>query len=157
MSVHKHKHGKTSEEAKKKVKAFLKSEGYDGHVSWNGDEFSASVGFSVVLRSVERAELACRDADVGVVDVSRDDVGHLAAGVQREPPKVRGIAEVLEAGLGLEPHALFEREPAALGAAGIRVDFRPRDGDRRWLRVSGNSAGFAYELEAVIAAIAHER
>ncbi len=49
MSVHKHKHGKTSEEAKKKVKAFLKSEGYDEHISWNGDEFSASVGFSVVL------------------------------------------------------------------------------------------------------------
>jgi len=49
------------------------------------------------------------------------------------------------------------RVNAALGAAGIRVDFRPRDGNRGWLRVSGNSAGFAYELEAVIAAIAHER
>ncbi len=45
----------------------------------------------------------------------------------------------------------------ALAHAGIRVDFRPRDGDRGWLRVSGNAAGFAYEMRAVITAIARAR
>lgn len=45
----------------------------------------------------------------------------------------------------------------ALAHQGIRVDFRPRDGDRGWLRVSGNAAGFAYEMEAVVTAIARAR
>jgi kynureninase len=45
----------------------------------------------------------------------------------------------------------------ALAHRGIRVDFRPAEGDRGWLRVSGNAAGFAYEMEAVIMAIVHER
>ncbi|MSQ00649.1 MAG: aminotransferase class V-fold PLP-dependent enzyme [Myxococcales bacterium] len=45
----------------------------------------------------------------------------------------------------------------ALAHAGIRVDFRPRDGDRGWLRVSGNAAGFPYEMRAVIGAIARAR
>lgn len=42
----------------------------------------------------------------------------------------------------------------ALAKRGIRVDFRPRAGDAGWIRVSGNSAAFAYEIEAVIDAIA---
>ncbi len=44
----------------------------------------------------------------------------------------------------------------ALAAEGKHVDFRPRTGGARdgWLRVSGNSAGFGYEIEAVIEAIA---
>ena len=44
----------------------------------------------------------------------------------------------------------------ALAALGLHVDFRPRYGGARdgWLRVSGNSAGFPYEIEAVIAGIA---
>ena len=53
-----------------------------------------------------------------------------------------------------------ERGPhinAALAAQGIRVDFRPRDGDHGWLRVSGNSAGFAYEMQGVVTAIAAAR
>lgn len=45
----------------------------------------------------------------------------------------------------------------ALATRGIRVDFRPRQGDAGWLRVSGNSAGFPYEIEAVIDAIATHR
>ena len=45
----------------------------------------------------------------------------------------------------------------ALAHQGIRVDFRPREGDAGWLRVSGNSAGFAYEMEAVIEAIVRAR
>lgn len=45
----------------------------------------------------------------------------------------------------------------ALARQGIRVDFRPREGDRGWLRVSGNAAGFPYEMEAVVTAIVHER
>ena len=49
MPIYKHAHGKTSEEAKKKVKEFLESEEYDEHVSWDGDEFSADVGFGMVL------------------------------------------------------------------------------------------------------------
>jgi kynureninase len=44
----------------------------------------------------------------------------------------------------------------ALAHRGIRVDFRPRAGDAGWLRVSGNSAGFAYEMEAVVTAIVRE-
>lgn len=48
---------------------------------------------------------------------------------------------------------------AALAAEGKHVDFRPRTGGARdgWLRVSGNPAGFAYEIEAVIEAIARLR
>jgi hypothetical protein len=44
----------------------------------------------------------------------------------------------------------------ALAARGLHVDFRPFFGGARdgWLRVSGNSAGFPYEIEAVIAGIA---
>ena len=45
----------------------------------------------------------------------------------------------------------------SLAHQGIRVDFRPRDGERGWLRVSGNPAGFAYEMEAVVTAIARAR
>ncbi len=45
----------------------------------------------------------------------------------------------------------------ALAHRGIRVDFRPADGDCGWLRVSGNAAAFAYEMEAVVTAIAGER
>jgi kynureninase len=44
----------------------------------------------------------------------------------------------------------------ALGHQGIRVDFRPADGDRGWLRVSGNAAAFPYEMEAVVTAILRE-
>ncbi len=44
----------------------------------------------------------------------------------------------------------------ALAGEGIHVDFRPVSGGATdgWLRVSGNPAGFAYEIEAVVAAIA---
>ena len=55
------------------------------------------------------------------------------------------------------------REGAALAQAladeGKHVDFRPRVGGARdgWLRVSGNPAGFAYEIDAVIDAIARLR
>lgn len=47
----------------------------------------------------------------------------------------------------------------ALAEAGIRADFRPRTGGARdgWIRVSGNAAGFPYEIEAVIQAIAAHR
>ncbi len=47
-------------------------------------------------------------------------------------------------------HAVNE----ALAAQGIRVDVRPRADHGGWIRVSGNSAAFAYEIEAVIDAIA---
>ncbi len=44
----------------------------------------------------------------------------------------------------------------ALGHAGIRTDFRPRrpGGDAGWIRASGNSAAFPYEMDAIIDAIA---
>lgn len=46
----------------------------------------------------------------------------------------------------------------ALAKTGIITDFRPRYAGARdgWLRVSGNSAGFAYEMEAVVAAVAEQ-
>ncbi len=44
-----------------------------------------------------------------------------------------------------------------LAQQGIRADFRPRAGKAGWMRVSGNSAGFPYEIEAVIEAIARAR
>lgn len=46
-----------------------------------------------------------------------------------------------------------------LALEGIRADFRPaRAGARHgWIRVSGNAAGFAYEIQAVMAAIAAHR
>lgn len=49
------------------------------------------------------------------------------------------------------------RVTEALAHQGFHVDFRPIEGERGWLRVSGNSAGFAYEMEAVIEAIARAR
>ncbi|MBM4391233.1 MAG: aminotransferase class V-fold PLP-dependent enzyme [Deltaproteobacteria bacterium] len=45
----------------------------------------------------------------------------------------------------------------ALARQGIRADYRPREGSAGWMRVSGNAAGFPYEIEAVIEAIAHAR
>ncbi len=47
----------------------------------------------------------------------------------------------------------------ALAQAGIHVDFRPRTGGATsgWLRVGTNSAGFPYEIDAVIDAIAEQR
>lgn len=44
----------------------------------------------------------------------------------------------------------------ALGHAGIRTDFRPRraGGNAGWIRASGNGAAFAYEMDAIIDAIA---
>lgn len=71
---------------------------------------------------------------------------------------------VVRGAWGAERRAAFVcvevREGAALAQAladeGKHVDFRPRVGGARdgWLRVSGNPAGFAYEIEAVIEAIA---
>jgi kynureninase len=45
----------------------------------------------------------------------------------------------------------------ALAKQGFRVDFRPRRGNAGWLRVSGNSAAFAYEMEGVVTAIAQAK
>lgn len=50
-------------------------------------------------------------------------------------------------------HAINER----LAGMGIRTDFRPKDAERGWIRVSGNAAGFGYEIDAVIDAIAGVR
>jgi kynureninase len=47
-----------------------------------------------------------------------------------------------------------ERVNDGLARMGIRTDFRPRAGRSGWIRVSGNAAGFPYEVRAVIDAIA---
>lgn len=104
--------------------------------------------------------------------------GDLAAGVDRARRVTRNLVEVAirEAELhGLrvrgdwpaDRRAAFvcveveegEEVNRRLAHAGIRADFRPRVGGARdgWLRISGNSAGFPYEIEAVIEAIAGHR
>ncbi len=101
--------------------------------------------------------------------------GDLPAAVQRARRVTAGLVDValracaahglkVRGGWGSERRAAFvcveitEGNAAveALAARGLHVDFRPRFGGARdgWLRVSGNSAGFPYEIEAVIAGIA---
>ncbi len=102
--------------------------------------------------------------------------GDLGAAVRRARRVTRGLVEATLAaaarhGLTVRGDWPAERRAAfvcievedgprvneALAHQGIRVDFRPREGDAGWLRVSGNSAGFAYEMEAVIEAIVRAR
>lgn len=102
--------------------------------------------------------------------------GSITGGVARARRVTSGLVQtmldrVAERGLGVRGAWSAERRGAfvcvevergmhvneALARDGIRVDFRPRAGDAGWLRVSGNSAGFPYELEAVIDAIARHR
>lgn len=101
--------------------------------------------------------------------------GQLGPAVARARSVTQGLVEtalvacarhglVVRGAWGAERRAAFVcvevREGAALTQAladeGKHVDFRPRVGGARdgWLRVSGNPAGFAYEIEAVIDAIA---
>jgi len=104
--------------------------------------------------------------------------GDLGAAVRRARSVTRGLVEHLleqAAVRGLpvrgdwpaERRAAFlcvevddgPRVNAELARTGIRADFRPRraGGDGGWIRVSGNAAGFAYELDAVIDGIARHR
>ena len=48
------KHGTTAERAKETIEAELRQRGQADKVKWNGDEFSVSVGFGVVLNLVGR-------------------------------------------------------------------------------------------------------
>lgn len=101
--------------------------------------------------------------------------GDLGAAVRRARAVTRGLVDVAlaqarERGLGTRGDWPADRRAAfvcvevergaqvaeALGARGIRVDFRPRAGDAGWIRVSGNAAAFRYEIEAVMDAIARE-
>ncbi len=109
---------------------------------------------SVTQGDLGRAVRRAREVTRGLVDV-------LLQACAREGLMVRGA-------WGSERRAAFVcievREGAAVNEAlareGIHVDFRPVSGGARegWLRVSGNPAGFAYEMEAVVEAIArHQR
>jgi kynureninase len=99
--------------------------------------------------------------------------GDLGAAVGRARAVTRGLVDVAlmrarERGLGIRGDWGSDRRAAfvcvevdrgahiaeALGARGIRVDFRPREGEAGWIRVSGNAAAFPYEIDAVMDAIA---
>ena len=101
-------------------------------------------------RAVERARTVTR----GLVDVAMDACARHGLRVRGDWSSARRAAfvcvEVSEGALAVE----------SLARQGMHVDFRPRTGGARegWLRVSGNPAGFAYEIEAVIGAIGrHQR
>lgn len=102
--------------------------------------------------------------------------GSIGGGVARARRVTSGLVQAMldraaERGLGVRGSWGPERRGAfvcvevergnhvneALARQGIRVDFRPREGEAGWLRVSGNSAGFVYEVQAVIDAIAQHR
>ena len=73
----------------------------------------------VLGRPVERAELAGRDADVGVVDVAVDQVRRDRRGVSEAAAAggVSGAAERVQRGLGVELERLGRRDAAAIGSA----------------------------------------
>lgn len=111
---------------------------------------ASSVTGGDLRRAVQRA----RAVTQGLVDVAMDACARHGLRVRGDWSSARRAAfvcvEVREGALAVE----------ALVRGGMHVDFRPRTGGARdgWLRVSGNPAGFAYEIEAVIAAIArHQR
>ncbi len=101
--------------------------------------------------SLPAAVSRARAVTSGLVDTLLDACAECGLAVRGDWPSARrGAFVCVEVDDG-------PRINEALAHAGIRVDFRPRDGDRGWLRVSGNSAGFAYEMQAVIGAIARAR
>ena len=71
----------------------------------------------VLRRAVERAELARRHADVGVVDVAVDQVGDDVVRVAAAAHRVRRLAEGVERRVGVEQQRLLGRDPPAVGAA----------------------------------------
>ena len=64
---------------------------------------------------VERAELARRDADVGVVDVAVDEVGDDAVRVAAAAHRVGRLAERVQRGVGVEQERLLRADPPAVG------------------------------------------
>lgn len=100
--------------------------------------------------SIGAAVVRARRVTSGLVQTLLDHCAREGLGVRGDwPAERRGAFVCVEVDHG-------PRINEALGHQGIRVDFRPSDGDRGWLRVSGNAAGFAYEMEAVVTAILHE-
>ena len=69
--------------------------------------------FGVAWPAVEGAELAVRDADVGVVRVRVDDEADLLLGMEAEARLLGQRAEIEERGLGQEPESLRPVEPFA--------------------------------------------
>jgi kynureninase len=89
--------------------------------------------------------------------VTRGQVSHLVDGARRRGLDVRGDWEAERRAAFVciaSPHA--RRIHAALAPQGYRLDLRPagHGGDAGILRVSGNAAGFLYELDSVLDAIA---
>lgn len=97
------------------------------------------------------AVVRARRVTQGLVDVLLDECARHGLAVRGNwPSDRRGAFVCIEVDEG-------PRINEALAAKGFRVDFRPREGTRGWLRVSGNSAGFAYEMKGVVTAIAAAR
>jgi kynureninase len=89
--------------------------------------------------------------------VTRGHVAHLVEGGRRRGLDVRGAWDPDRRAAFVcvaSPHA--RRIHAALAPMGYRLDLRPagHGGDAGILRVSGNAAGFTYELDSVLDAIA---
>ena len=75
----------------------------------------------VLRRPVEGAELARRDADVGVVDVAVDQVGDDAVRVATPADRVGRLAERVQRRVGVEQQRLLGRDPAAVRAPRCRM------------------------------------
>ena len=71
------------------------------------------VGLAVVWGSVEVAEGTTGGADVGVVDIAIDDVGHHALGMQCLPTKVRSLAQIEQGCFRVQAHSFFDGHPLA--------------------------------------------
>ena len=76
------------------------------------------IGFGVVDRAIEGAEIADRRADVGVVDVAVDVVGAVRLGMQPLADGICGAAKVEQAGLTEQGHTIVEAQAAAVN--GVR-------------------------------------
>ena len=82
------------------------------------------VAFAVPDLAVERAEVAARHADVGVVDVAVDDVGDEAVRVLPPPHAVGHAAEPIGRRVAIQLQRLVCREPAAGMRFAVRKRFR---------------------------------
>lgn len=97
------------------------------------------------------AVVRARRVTSGLVDVLLAECGRHGLAVRGNwPSERRGAFVCIEVDEG-------PRINEALAELGFRVDFRPRQGGAGWLRVSGNCAGFAYEMQGVVTAIAAAR
>ena len=112
------------------------------------------VAVAVPDRAVERAEVAARDADVGVVDVAVDDVGDDALGMLARAHRVRQPAEHLRRRLAVQRQRLGGVEaPAGIGLGDDRVEPARSRSTLRIVPASATAVDGPLALETCAAAV----